>query len=159
MWPNLIQGVGDLFEAFIGRQIGRLMLLVGSVGAWCCIVALRRGRASLDWPCTTGVVIESHVRTDAETPAPYVLFEYTVDGRTFRSDTITHKPIRLTRDIVEDTVRAYPSNTEVLVHYNPTDPAKAVLLPGPASASFLAATMSLCVVLMLAGALFLAGVL
>jgi hypothetical protein len=83
------------------------------------------------WPTVPGVVADS-ASVDMEgrrgNPEIAIRYSYTVDGRArvgsrYRSDTFLNSTWRLER-----VARTLPAGTPVTVHYNPADPADAVLV-------------------------------
>jgi Protein of unknown function (DUF3592) len=90
------------------------------------------------WPTAQGRIIESEVRevrdTDGLTYKASILYEYSVNGVTHRSDvwrlgtgsSSSTEPAR-------KTVKRYPVGAVVTVYCNPEKPADAMLEPGKAS--------------------------
>ena len=98
-------------------------------------------QAAQAWPATTGVVLESYVNTETSYDSssnsnttqfkPYVVYEYTVNGRRFRSDHIQVSDSFYTMGMLpgsaQGVVNRYPVGANVTVYYNPTNPEEATL--------------------------------
>ncbi len=95
--------------------------------------------ASLDWPVAQGTVTESRLRlwhsngpADTTEQVARVVFTYNVDGRRFMADTPEWTIIGAGWGAdAEGVVARYPSGAVVSVHYDPANPYRAVLRPGP----------------------------
>jgi hypothetical protein len=78
------------------------------------------------------VVVEVDTDSDGTTRSyyPAITYEYTVDGRTYRSDNVVPGPGRTTkgqgwaRDVVADN----PAGADVTAYYDPATPARAYLV-------------------------------
>jgi hypothetical protein len=116
---------------------GAFCLLIGIVGLWTGLRALKT-RTTLDrWPTTTGRVTErSTFKPDyASGPpafrhAPLVRYVYQVGGKDFVNDRIQPKQIQQPRHNTEAWAqqRAAEFPDQVIVHYNPADPGESFLL-------------------------------
>lgn len=101
----------------------------------------RDALASRDWPTTPGTVIESRLRpyatnSGADVKYAHVVFAYEVGGRRYRASTPEWSLITAGWGAdAEGIVARYPRGSEVLVHYDPAAPQRAVLRPGPEPAS------------------------
>ena len=119
---------------------GAFCLLIGIVGVWTGLRALKI-RAALDrWPTTSGRVIERGTfKPDyASGPpafqhAPLVKYVYQVAAREFSSDRIHPKQIQQPRHNTvkwaQKKAQSFPDN--VTVHYNPADPGESFLVQTP----------------------------
>ncbi len=95
--------------------------------------------ASLDWPVVDGTVTESRLRlwhsngpSDSTEQVARVVFTYVVDGRRFTADTPEWTIIGAGWGAdAEGVVARYPRGAVVPVRYDPADPYRAVLRPGP----------------------------
>lgn len=123
--------------------VGGLALIFGAVGVW-VLVTYRRGKQkaqeSAAWPSVMGKVLEayvtSHTEIDSEGEsvevyAPRVVYEYAVNGVSYRGDRLAVGPVATSRNrrSAEQEVARYPEGGEVRVFYNPQNPAEAVLQP------------------------------
>jgi hypothetical protein len=118
-------------------MVGFSVLFVGSgiFLTWWAQASMAEGRASKKWPSTQGRVISSKVHTydnDGTTMyRPEVAYSYAVNGATYTSDRITMTHVATNRSgYARDMVARFPAGAAVQVRYDPTDPAKAVLVPG-----------------------------
>ncbi|HEY4234439.1 MAG TPA: DUF3592 domain-containing protein [Lacipirellulaceae bacterium] len=84
------------------------------------------------WPTVDGFVIRSGVTHDDKSPRPDVEYRYEVAGRQFESHQIGFDVFFLPggRGKLESIVNRYPMGSKVAVHYQPDDPAVAILEPG-----------------------------
>ncbi|MBI3409479.1 MAG: DUF3592 domain-containing protein [Planctomycetes bacterium] len=104
--------------------------------AYAIVLTALSVRASA-WPTTRGKIVLAHVAEfSTEDPGvsrfkPSVLFDYTVNGRHYRSGRVTMMVGFSSRisHLSRRTLAKYPEGTEVDVHYNPKWPAAAVLHP------------------------------
>jgi len=125
---------------------GSFCLLIGIVGLWTGLRALKI-RAALDrWPTTPGRVIERGTfKPDyASGPpafqhAPLVKYVYHVAAREFSSDRIHPKQIQQPRHNTvawaQKKAQSFPDN--VTVHYNPADPSESFLVQTPRKLLFI----------------------
>lgn len=97
-------------------------------------------KASVTWPSTTGTVLNSHVtvvrRGNPDRPDRYtkhLTYQYTVEGATHQSSQYTVGDALAPEDW-ETLATGLPAGTEVLVSYDPANPAQAVLVPGVTTA-------------------------
>jgi len=117
-------------------QLG-LGLVAGLAFAGYGAVTLRAARASLGWPTTEGVVVESGTRRPQGNSRPAqgsvasIRYRYSVDGVSYEGSLVT---IAAEGDLFagrRGTLQArYPHGSRVTVHHDPADPAFAVLEPG-----------------------------
>lgn len=111
-----------------------LAVLLG--GLWLMAARLRIAWRSPHWPTVAGSVVEaSPVQSgtnDSDEPVynARVVFRYTVAARSYEADTIEALPWLMSGEQVERKLQAYPPGRAVLVHYDPANPAVAVLVPG-----------------------------
>ncbi len=95
--------------------------------------------ASLDWPVAQGAVTESRLQqwhssgpADTTEQVAHVVFIYAVDGRRFTADTPEWTIIGAGWGAdAEGVVARYPRGAVVPVRYDPYNPYRAVLRPGP----------------------------
>jgi hypothetical protein len=116
---------------------GAFALLIGIVGLWTGLRALKM-RATLDrWPTTKGKVIEHGTFTPdyASGPpafrhAPLVKYVYQVGGKEFVNDRLQPKRIQQPRHNTQAWAqkRSAEFPDDVNVHYNPADPGESFLV-------------------------------
>lgn len=114
-----------------------LAFLIGTVGLWTSLKQLRNRATLSRWPTTKGRVIERgtsrpNIATATQSAfrhAPLVRYTYQVKGIQFTNDRIHAKRIQQpqhnTREWAQKKADSFPD--EVLVHYNPEDPAESFL--------------------------------
>jgi hypothetical protein len=121
---------------FFGRIFPLIFLLAGAGILFAGMRQVIHASASDGWPVAAGEVRSSSVEYDtaadgAGTYRAEVLYAYSVDGvdqlanRVAFGDFGSSDPGRAQR-----IVNSYPAGAEVTVHYDPDDPARAVLEPG-----------------------------
>jgi len=94
-----------------------------------------KSNRALAWPTAEGKVLDSRLREvhdhDGTTWQAYVLYEYTVNGASYRSDVLQLEAgsSSFTKG-AQKTIARYPIGSVVPVYYNPEAPADAMLEPG-----------------------------
>ena len=136
-----LQKAGRIFSLVMG-----IILLVAGVLViyYLGIPVLDRAKASPQWPTTKGVVLKSKVasqrssNSNSETYKPDITYRYEVDGQQYECTTVWFGSDVSTsnRSMAQDAVNQYPVNGEVVVYYDPQDPAIAVLQPGAFKMSY-----------------------
>ncbi|HTY98378.1 MAG TPA: DUF3592 domain-containing protein [Rhodocyclaceae bacterium] len=121
-----------------------LLFVVGGIFSIApAVKTIQLARASLAWPTAPGRVTVAEVREDYDSRGRYctprIAFEYQVDGRSYESDsllvgTTPSGSMPYARSVTEK----YPVGAAVRVAYNPADPQRAVLEPGPRAEDYLA---------------------
>ena len=104
-----------------------VVLIVG--GVYFRMLSLR----SRSWPVVPGVITESHrtysgTGTKRRSSGSHIAYQYAVNGKFYKGSVVSYAP-----DLLESatgTMNRYPQGAEVQVHYDPKDPATAVLDPG-----------------------------
>jgi hypothetical protein len=96
-----------------------------------------RSCASAGWPTVPGKVEQSRIaksriaKSQGQWAAFYRLalaYRYEVGGQEYEGDTVQFGPRRVTaQDLIERLADKYPAGAQVTVHYDPDDPATAVL--------------------------------
>jgi hypothetical protein len=91
-----------------------------------------RARASMAWPTVPGVVETSKVEERWSKSGTFyklaLSYRYDVDGNSYEGDTVEFGPARVTaQELIEGLAQKYPAGQKVTVHYDPDDPATAVL--------------------------------
>jgi len=133
--------------------IGILGGLLGILGGICAtvlpilvlvglgIILYRRSKmkdaakqAAQDWSSTMGTVIASTIQfkrtSRSRSEIPVVVYQYQVNGKPYQSQTIKAGEqffnVRLMGD-AQKTIERYPVGAQVMVHYNPENPAESAL--------------------------------
>lgn len=120
--------------------VGLILALATLGGLWLLVVVAREGlayRTAAGWPVVEGEVIQATVETlpgaadGADGYQVRIRYRYTVDGRTYESDRLRREGgERLTSQAAaEEVLASYVGEGRqvVRVHYDPADPATAVL--------------------------------
>jgi hypothetical protein len=138
-------------------------LVLGLAGLWTGIRALKNRALADRWPTTNGRVIERGIyqpdqpmrSAPAFRHAPLVRYRYEVGGKEFVSHWILPRHIQLPRHNTKKWAQKQADSfaDEVLVHYNPQDPAESHLTN--ASKGALMAVLIASGFAMLLGCLFL----
>nr|WP_321457722.1 DUF3592 domain-containing protein [uncultured Cohaesibacter sp.] len=100
-------------------------------------MGLQEAQIPEDWKQTSGQIIESHVEALTQTKAngtpiemfqPSVRYRYEVDNSFFIGTAISRQhPARTLQGVAETEIEDLKQGTNVTVHYDPADPATAVL--------------------------------
>ncbi len=142
---------------------GAFCLLIGIVGLWTALWALK-ARAALDrWPTTNGRVIKRDTFTPnyASGPpafrhAPLVRYIYQVSGRDFINDRIhpnkIQQPVHNTEAWARKRAEEFPE--DVIVHYNPSDPGESFLMQTPKKILYVVIGAS-CLAILFSGLFFM----
>ena len=124
-------------ESIIAGAFG---LLIGIVGLWTSLRALKTRTVLDHWPTTSGRVIERGTFKPDYAPgppafshAPLVKYVYKVAASEFSNDRIHPKQIQQPRhntvEWAQKTAQSFPD--DVIVHYNPADPGDSFLVQTP----------------------------
>lgn len=115
-----------------------ITLLCDVTAGWSIV----RQQMALDFPTIQGTIISSKIELqhdeDGTAYRPEISYGYVVAGRRFTCDRYSYctwMPSRLAK--AGEIVGRHPPGSRVVVYYNPTDPADAVLRPGLVAADFL----------------------
>lgn len=120
------------------RVAAVLILLMGLALIQDRVRLLLAGQQSLDWPTVTGQVVDATASAVAGTQVGLgwrvqVSYEYEVDERKFAGDRLRFSR-RLggrTQGQAEQAVVSYAPGGPIEVYYDPEQPARSVLVPGP----------------------------
>lgn len=127
-----------------------LFLVVGGSLAIYGYNTLQWAQESEDWPTVTATVLNSGVgRTssgsDSNSPSYYafVTYEYVVDGTTYQGNEV--KVGISEYSLSENEARAFanihPPDSEIEVYYDPANPEKTAIFPGPQTGHYLFLTI------------------
>ena len=108
------------------------------LGAFLVVLAVRnakKGFASRHWPQAPGIIVHSsvlvHTDADGEGYTPRVEYEYSVDGTKYRGVRLRYGQTgSWNRGRAERVIAPYPPGSSVLVFFNLSQPADAVLVCG-----------------------------
>jgi hypothetical protein len=118
---------------------GVALILAGSIWFLWSLYSLWKGSKSEDWSITTGIITKSDVIDlsirKGHGTCPIVHFEYSVLGKTYKSDRIFWGNVHLSAD-------KYNKGKKVTVYYNPRNVQEAVLEPGSAHGTMLSLAVS-----------------
>jgi hypothetical protein len=134
----------ELVEMEDHSMIGHLLSAVFPVTGLGLIVHFifkyRKAQRALSWPTVSGrivssAVVPSRLGTEDETYRPAIRYEYQVNDKPYVADVwrIGFEAHFTARKKSEGAVALYPAGRTVTVHFNPKDPADAVLEPGETS--------------------------
>jgi len=130
-----MQDVGRFIVLFAGA----IFVIVGYLVAYVMgLPLIEQAKASSKWPTTSGLVLKSKVsshrsnNSSSSTYSAKVSYQYQVEGKKFESEMVWFGGDVSTsnKSMVRETVKKYPVDQKVIVHYNPEDPEIAVLEPG-----------------------------
>jgi len=147
-----------------------MLLVVGSPLLAVGLYGVAVGLVTLGWPRAPAVILDARVdvrettstvpgtdkyrggRTETRATASFhVRYRYRVDGQDYEADGVEPGDLGLQNSAASrEQGRAYQLGAQVTVAYDPRNPARAYLLPGPSSSSLMLALVG--------GALVLAGV-
>ena len=120
-------------QSFLAGSFG---LLIGGVGLWAGLRALKSRAVLNRWPTTPGRVIERGTfrpeyasGPPAFSHAALVRYAYQVGGKDFVNDRIQPKRIQQPRHNTEEWAQKIAAGfpDDVIVHYNPEDPGESFL--------------------------------
>ena len=123
------------------RGIGVLFLVVGLLQLTTCLIESSSAVASNSWPTTKGVVVSSEVMLvkggKGTGHVPTVNYRYEVNGVPHLGKRIHIRDVSEMPDEAEISIASFPVGKEVDVHFDPNEPAQAVLRPGLYRYSFM----------------------
>lgn len=120
-------------------SMGLMLLIAGFMVTYLLgLPLIEQAKASENWPTTKGVVLQSVVaspRSNTSSDSSYeavVAYRYQVEGQDYECGTVRLGIDIATSDrgLAQNTVQKYPVDKQVLVFYDPKNPAAAVLEPG-----------------------------
>ena len=141
------------------HDLSRMLLFVGLPLLAVGLYGVAVGLITLGWPRTQAVILDARVdvrettstvpgtdkyrggRTETrETASFHVRYRYRVDGQDYEADGVEPGDLGLQNSAASrDHGRTYKTGTQVMVAYDPRNPARAYLLPGPSSPSLMLA--------------------
>lgn len=118
------------------RRPGRIIAavaftLLALLGDVICTASLIRQIRAGAYPTVTGTIVDSRIKSDQEADRSYwpaIRFAYVVAGRRYESDHYDYLiPYHGQLEYARSVVARFPNGRKVTVHYNPQNPADAVL--------------------------------
>ena len=114
------------------RVTGLLPLLIGIYLVQYAGTTLLEAYGASRWPSVPGKIVSSKVastgRTSGDVPIARVKYAYQVNGTSYTSTRISHNDYGSNIEGQQEGIVArYPPGASVTVHYNPADPASAIL--------------------------------
>ena len=108
-------------------------VVIGGVFAFKSLNFLREARLCAQWPTAQGWVVRAQVKRqlaadEARFSDLQVLYTYRVNDREYRGTRLYAAETGAAR-VAEQTVEKYRTGADVAVHYNPANPAVAILEP------------------------------
>jgi len=129
------------------RSIGMLLFLTIFLACGIFMIVygwriLSNASISTNWPSVSGQITQSRIRVehdeDGTTYYADVVFEYVAADKRYTGDTVNFGEYGSSNENhAAEIVSRYPVGREVLVTYDPDDPATAVLEPGVTLSSYM----------------------
>ena len=89
------------------------------------------GLKSRSWPTAKATVVTSSFARGRAAYIPKVTYKASHDGREYQNDTIRFLgAAAVTQESALAVAQRYPERSEVTIHFDPSDPRKAVIVPG-----------------------------
>ena len=117
--------------------IGVVFLIVGLVLLLVGINQGKKAKAAEAWPTVTGVILSSGLQesrsydSDSNSTTinykPQVQYQYSLMGQSFQGDRLAFGNMSYDYNTASKKIAPYPQGASVTVHYDPSDPSKAVL--------------------------------
>jgi len=111
-------------------MLALIVLIAFPILIWQAYQKVRLSRASAAWPVAPGLITAAERIKVAWRLQPRVTYTYQVDGKTFSSNRISFAAV-VPASETEPVLSRYQVNVPVHVHYQPGNPAVAILEPGP----------------------------
>lgn len=124
---------------YFGYAFVSIFIFAGVVIAAFGAVVLYRCQRSAGWPRTDGVTTRAEVVISNNVYSPAVVYSYNVGGVEYQGTGIGPQGTEVGSSdgaIARELVHRYRAGTSVVVYYDPSDPAVAVLEPGITKKSF-----------------------
>ena len=109
-------------------------IMVGVFATWYAAsgITLYRAAAARFLPVEASILthdlhIQSGTRRSAKTYMPVIMYEYRLNGQTYRSDSVLPRPIGHTKAWAEDILSQFPVGTTQTAYYNPDQPEQSYL--------------------------------
>jgi hypothetical protein len=106
-------------------------LMVAGLIAFVYYARVRRPHHDDGWATTMGTVLSSTVQVSnnggGRHETPLVLYAFQVGDRVYQGDKVCLDTRASIANVASDVVNRYPAGVSVVVHYDPTDPARSAL--------------------------------
>jgi len=114
-------------------MIGVLCTVAGLLGVASGSLRYLDAFRTKDWPSTEGTIVTSEVVTGGDARKwfePRISYQYEVQSKTHLAHSIWYQSGTTSKSVAEEVAFAHPVASTVRVHYDPTNPSRALLLPG-----------------------------
>jgi hypothetical protein len=120
-------------KASIKRQDIPGLLIMLIIGLALSLIGFSKFKKATDtkkWPVTKGIITRSEVAGIMKY-YPSITYSYIIDTVTYNSTNISNMNFNTkNRRVAEEFINKYPLGSEIMVHYNRTNPSEALLEPG-----------------------------
>lgn len=123
--PSQESVINLLIERYL-PAIAAILIVLACLLGWPIYRDVRDARQSPDWPAAQGTIVESQYGKDGSRRTLFIRYQYRVKGQEYESRRIAYQRTRSAADLLA----VYPVGKEVVAHYYPDDPSRAVLEPG-----------------------------
>ena len=93
---------------------------------------IARGKKTLRWPTAEGVIEKSQQPANGDDLFPHIVFSYTVSDRRYERKLEFPSGTHPTPIFAASYVNKYPEGAKIIAYYDPAQPGRATLEPGPA---------------------------
>ncbi|MEO7558130.1 MAG: DUF3592 domain-containing protein [Gammaproteobacteria bacterium] len=128
--------------------------LLTALWGWSIIV---KGRKTRRWPAVEGVIEQSALVSDADDLLPHILYRYTVAGQTYRRELEFPGGISPVPEFAASYAGKFPAGAKVQVYYDPGQPGRATLEPGPGRGDWMIFALGLAATVFGVSALLFSG--
>jgi len=114
-----------------------IMLIIGLALSLIGFSKFIKATDTKEWPVTKGIITRSEVAGIMKY-YPSITYSYIIDSVTFNSTSISNMNFNTkNRRVAEEFINKYPLGSEIMVHYNRSNPSEALLEPGINSGNIL----------------------
>ncbi len=128
--------------------------LLTALWGWSIIV---KGRKTRRWPMVEGVIEQSALVADADDLLPHILYSYTVAGQAYRRELEFPGGISPAPEFAASYAGKFPVGAKVRVYYDPEQPERATLEPGPGRGDWMIFVLGLAATVFGVSALLFSG--
>jgi len=114
--------------------------LIATLWGWSIIA---KGRRSLSWPHTEGIIETSTTVSDEHDLLPHISYRYTIDGKSFQNNIEFSSDISPTIEFSDTYLKKYPTGTKITVYYQADKPENSTIEPGVARGDWLVFALGL----------------
>jgi hypothetical protein len=115
--------------------VATVFVLLGVLAVVAALWSQRMNSIAASWPFVPGVITRSELESALDDTSVRIEYEYTVDGKTYRSAQFSFATMSNVASHKEGRVKRYPVGRRVPVFFDPINPARAVVERNPSSAS------------------------